>query len=130
MVPVRPSRPTACNLFCVKGYVCRLVEVECLFAPCYPQHHCVPIKNVYKILLLSNGATENFTFPKITHNFLWSFPSSAVPVCHEITTGPFGLLYDLVWRIFINMSEELQSIHLANMLVEVFSETLIRNYET
>jgi len=36
--------PRACNLFCVNGYVCRMAEVECLVAPCYPQHHCVPIK--------------------------------------------------------------------------------------
>jgi len=34
----------ACNLFCMEGNVCRLVEDECFVAPCCPQPCCVQIK--------------------------------------------------------------------------------------
>jgi hypothetical protein len=51
-------------------------------------------------------------------------------ICHETTTDPFGALHDMVWRIFINISEELLPTYLANIFAEGFSETPIRSYKT
>jgi hypothetical protein len=48
-------------------------------------------------------------------------------ISHEMATGPFGLLHDLIWWIFISMSEELLPIYLANMFAEFFSENMTRN---
>ena len=40
------------------------------------------------------------------------------------------MLFDLVWRIFINMSKELLPIYLANMFAEGFFEPVIKVYGT
>jgi len=67
--------------------------------------------------------------PKTPHNFFFLVCSILNSPClsHEITAGPFGLLYDVVRWICINMSKELQPLYLANMFSKVFSENLTRN---
>jgi hypothetical protein len=75
--------------------------------------------------------TPNISLSPQNTQFSMVFPIiNNACLSHKFTTGPFGLLYDMVWRDFINMSEEILPIYLANMLAEDFSETLIRNYET
>jgi len=101
--------PTACNLFCIKGYFCKLEKEKCDGEPRYVPT-CVPIEEGFCHMVTQNASTSPriFFFPI----FFGLSDFNGQCTCYEITTGAIVLLFELVWRIFISISYELLPIYI------------------